>query len=227
MYCEKCGEKNKNESKYCVKCGASLTGKVKIVDNNELNNIKIISILSLVCAFLVFPVGIVLSIIGLVKAKKYQKQTGEKVGYKAFSIAALIVSIFELLVLIFVLVIIVGVFSLVGILDSGFEGSYKCKSTYSNSYVVSATFDDNKMTWAKYGYENDNVLKANYLVNSRKFDNDKSTYELKVTPYYYMVNGKLSNNYLKNTNVDIDVEYDDVTITFGNGSKYYCDKVDD
>ena len=83
------------------------------------------------------------------------------------------------------------------------------------------------MTWSRYGLESTNTLKANYSVNKRNFDNDKATYELKVTPYYYMVNGKLSNNYLKNTTIDIEIAYDDVAITFGNGTKYYCDRIDD
>ena len=228
MYCVKCGEKNKKDNKFCVKCGTLLTEEVKSQDNNELNNIKIISVLSLVCAFIIFPVGLVLSIIGLIKNGKYKRKTGEKTNYNAFNIAGLIVSIFELLITLVVIIIIIGIFSSTGLLNNAFEGSYKCKKgQYTYIYSVNAKFDNNKLTWSKYGDEDKNILEATYYVNKRNFDNNTLSYSLKVTPYYYMINGIESSNYNKNTTMDININSEDVTIEFGNGSKYYCDKIDD
>ena len=71
MYCSKCGKQVKDDATFCEKCGSQLKNQnmenvnVKIVDDNENNRNKnltvtslILGILSLLSAFIVLHYGI-------------------------------------------------------------------------------------------------------------------------------------------------------------------------
>ena len=74
MYCSKCGTKNKEESKFCSNCGSEMKEDMYVSKNtsNE-SGLKALSIIGFIFSFLTFPIGLILSIIGLVKCNKYKK----------------------------------------------------------------------------------------------------------------------------------------------------------
>ena len=192
------------------------------------NNINTFSVVAFIFSLLLFPVGLILSIIGIVKSKKYEKEYNEKPKNFVFNIIGLVISSFGLLISsIVIMVIFVSFFAVLSIQKSDI-GEFTCSNRYNNLPAISAEFKDGKFIWSKYNSKDSNYIKGNYTVNSKTVTNDKYEYniiirpkDVKMTSYYANVNKKY--------NLTIKIyNPNNVTITFDdNGTTYRCQKVED
>lgn len=228
MYCEKCGTQNELNSKFCSVCGNDLNQK-SVIAKDKIKNIKVMSIIALICAFILPPVGIILSSIALSKSNKYKKEMGIKSGYTPMSIVGLVLSIFITIMILCIILILIGVFSIyIGVKDRDdiLKSTWECKmSTYSTTKVVTATFNDDNFIWAKYGDERNNYLKGTYNISNRQYKNGKNKYSISFYPNYYVLSGKKNDNYIKSTTVNIEYNESNATINFSNSTTYYCERV--
>ena len=185
-------------------------------------NINTISILGFIFAFILFPVGLILSIIGLVKGNKLKKEEGVKPKYYVFSIVGLVLSIFFF----FITLIIVGfAFLVVGIttsFDGDVLGKYTCDYKYSSLPAVDAEFKDHKFKWGKYG-DNKNYVSGTYSVVSRKINNKDYEYKLNLKPKNVTTTTKI--NTKDHYYITIKQTDSKTTITFDNSTTYNCHKV--
>ena len=93
MFCPNCG--TKNNSQFCTNCGTKLGNNAPIAQDNS-NKTNLYAILGFVFAFIMPPVGLVLSIIALNDMKKKNE------GGKGLAIAGIIIpSIYILFVILF------------------------------------------------------------------------------------------------------------------------------
>ncbi len=116
-FCTNCGTKLEENDKFCTSCGKSVEeeGQVQsynsqvVVNNNGVNQPTnglaiagfVVSLVSLCCCGLFSIVGLILSIIGLVKAKDYNNNG------KGLAIAGVIISaVCMLLLLLYVILLI-------------------------------------------------------------------------------------------------------------------------
>lgn len=218
MFCPKCGTKLRKDIKFCPKCGASLNEEEKSNStvNKELNNLKDFSILALVLSLVFWPVGLVFSIIYLVKINKYNKNHEEKTKFYWFDIAGIIISVIEILAIILTIVInilvIGGNILLFGSLISSFtprpyEGSWECSdSKFSTNNQVYVLFDEDEITWENYSTGEN--IEGSYTIKSLNLNIDDYRYEIKI-------NNK-SNMTIKGL-----YDSDDATIKYGSKT-YYC-----
>ncbi len=222
MFCQKCGKENKNSSKYCASCGEKL-GENNVIQTNT-DEPKVLSILSLVFSIILFPVGLILSIIGLVKCSKYKKENNKNSKYLPFNIAGLIVSIFELILITVLIFIVVVLYNSFSNSDKIMKSTWKCKmSPFSSNYVSTATFDGSNFTWSKYNDEENNTIKGTYNIINREYSDGEVEYELILKPNYYVISGKVQNNYITRLETDMKFTNSSATIEFDN-LKYYCDR---
>ena len=180
------------------------------------------SIVAFVLSFLLFPVGLILSIIGLVRCKNYKKEYGKNPKYFSFNIVGIVVSIISLLIILFIFGIIFLVFGILASNEKYVVGSYTCY--YPNSYraAVSAEFKNRKFKWAKYGDENNNAIYGTYRLNSVNVENGDYTYKLKIKPTEIKTTSKLSSK--KSYDIVINKVNNKITISFDNGTTYNCTK---
>lgn len=226
MYCSKCGTKNDLNSKFCSKCGAELDNNMELLDNvddKKLKCIKTISILALIFSFILPPVGLILSIIGIIKYSKYSKEKSIKFNYLIFNIISIIVSAFITFMIVLFLIIFTIVYTVFKSQDDILKSTWECTiSPYSSTYVVTARFDSNEFMWAKYGDESDNQLRGDYRILSRKSENGENEYKIKFSPNYYISSGIESDNYSRNVTMTIEFDETSATITSENSTRYYC-----
>lgn len=187
-------------------------------------NLNTFSIVAFIFSFLLFPVGLILSIIGIVRCKKYEKENEIKLKYKVFNIVGLIISILEMLLISFVIIFIIFILNVVKSHDNEVLGSYTCDYRYSSLPVISANFNDGKFIWSNY-YDSNNVVVGTYKVNSRQINNKVYTYKLSIKPNDYKINNNININTSKSYNITIVKNGNDATITFENGTTYNCHSV--
>ena len=180
------------------------------------------SIVAFILSFLLFPVGLILSIIGLVRCKNYRKEEGKNPKYFAFNIVGLIVSILGFLITLFIIGIVALVFGILSSNEKYVDGNYTCY--YPNSYIpaVSAEFKDHNFRWAKYGDEKNNAIYGTYRLNGVTINNGDYTYKLRIRPK--TINTTTRVNSKKNYDVVNNKVNNKITITFDNGTKYNCTK---
>lgn len=225
MYCSKCGMQNDSNSKFCTNCGGVLESKVEVVDEKRLKSINKMSIIAFIFSFLLAPLGLILSIIGLVRCNKYKKETNQKVNNSVFNIVGIIVSAFLTFIILILVIVFTSLFLVFKGKDEILKSTWECKiSPFSSNYVVTAKFNKKNFIWAKYGSEENNQLKGNYSIISREYNNGKNEYTIKFEPNYYIANGKESNNYTKYINMSISFNETSATITSENSTKYYCER---
>ena len=185
------------------------------------NSINTISILGFIFAFIFFPAGLILSIIGLVKGNKLKKEE-IKPKYYVFSIVGLILSIFFF----FISILIIGfIFLVIGIsssFDNDVLGSYTCDYRYSSLPAVSAEFKNHNFKWGKYG-DSKNYVSGKYNIISRKINNDEREYELKLKPKNIKTTTKI--NTKDHYYITIKQIENKTTISFDNSTTYNCHKV--
>lgn len=225
MYCSKCGMQNDPNSKFCTKCGNSLESSVEVVDDKRLKSINTMSIVAFIFSFLIAPVGLILSIIGLVRCNKYKKETNKKVNNSVFNIVGIIVSAFLTFIILILLVVFTSLYLVFRGQDEILRSTWECKiNPYSSNYVVTVKFSKKDFIWAKYGSEENNQLRGNYSIVSREYTNGKNEYTIKFEPNYFISNGKESSNYIKSINMDISFDETSATIISENSTKYYCER---
>lgn len=180
------------------------------------------SIVAFVLSFLIAPVGLILSIIGLVRCKNYQKENDKNPKYFAFNIVGLVISIIGFIITLFMFGIIALVFGILASNEKYVVGNYTCY--YPNSYraAVTAEFKDGNFKWAKYGDEKNNAIYGTYRLNSVAINNGNYTYKLRIKPTNINTNVKVS--YKKRYDVVIQKINNKITITFDNGTTYNCSK---
>ena len=222
MFCQKCGKENKNGSKYCASCGEKL-GENNVIQTNT-DEPKVLSILSLVFSIILFPVGLILSIIGLVKCSKYKKENNKSSKYLVFNIAGLIISIFELFLITILVFVVIVLYNSFSNSDKIMKSTWECKmSPFSSNYVSTATFDGSNFTWSKYNDEENNTIKGTYNIINREYSDGDVEYELILKPNHYVISGKVQNNYAGRLEVDMKFTNSSATIEFDN-LNYYCDR---
>ena len=112
-FCTNCGARLEDKDKFCTSCGKPIeegqvqTNNTQVVVNNNSSNGPtnglaiagfVVSLVSLCCCGLFSIVGLILSIIGLVKAKDYNNNG------KGLAIAGVIISAISILFLIFYII---------------------------------------------------------------------------------------------------------------------------
>ena len=225
MYCPVCGSDNNKNSKYCSKCGnvlENINGETTSID--KADSLKAFSIVAFIFSIILFPVGIILSIIGYVRCKKYENETDSKIACKTFNIVGIIVSIVELFIVSVILVILFFVYGIISSHSDKILGKYNCYITqYSKVPVVSASFKNGEFYWAKYNDEKNNIIRGKYFINKIKINNDNYQYELWLTPKYYKADniGRLKRKY----RVNINGRDNAFNIKFENSLTYYCSKI--
>lgn len=225
MYCSKCGMQNDSNSKFCTNCGNVLESKVEVVDEKRLKSINTMSIVAFVFSFLLAPVGLILSIIGLVRCNKYKKETNQKVNNSVFNIVGIIVSAFITFILFILAIVFTSLYLVFKGQDDILKSTWECRNNpYFGNYAVTAKFNKKDFIWAKYGVEEDNQLRGNYSIINREYTNGKNEYTIKFEPNYYIANGKESNNYTKSINMSISFDETTAIITSENSTKYYCER---
>lgn len=225
MYCSRCGMQNDSNSKFCTNCGSVLETKVEVSDEKRLKSINAMSIVAFIFSFLLAPVGLILSIIGLVRCNKYKKETNQKVNNSVFNIVGIIVSAFLTLIIIILAIVFTSLYLVFKGQDEILKSTWECKlGPYSSNYVVTAKFDKNDLIWAKYESEESNQFRGNYYIVGREYTNGKNEYTIKFEPNYYISNGKESNNYAKLINMTVIFDETSATITSENSTKYYCER---
>lgn len=185
-------------------------------------SINTFSIVAFILSFILFPVGLILSIIGLVRCKKFEKEEGIKPKYKVFNIIGIVISIISFLIVLFIFGIVILVFTILASNEKYVEGSYTCY--YPNSYIpaVSSEFKDRNFKWAKYGDERNNVIYGTYRLNGVTINNNDYTYKLRIRPKTIKITSKVSSK--RYYDVVIEKVNNKITITFDNGTKYNCIK---
>ncbi len=238
MFCKKCGEKNEDNSKFCISCGSKLTGETNEVniEKKEDKKIKIISIIGVILCFIpiINIIGLILVIIGLIMCGSYKKKNGTSSNYFIINLIGLIISIIETIVIIFVIFCVILSFNSY---KNSYIGKWYC-STYSgiSGYSVEAEFKENgTFSWGKYGDAQNNNFIGTYTAKLKKLNNyysysydeyDKQ-YDMDLKINSYMLNGKNQNNLsglYKNLDANMYIDDDDESIIYINttNKRYYC-----
>ena len=189
---------------------------------NKEKSINNFSIVAFILSFILFPVGLILSIIGLVRCNKYKKETGKNPRYYAFNIVGLVVSIISFLITLFIFGIIILVFGILASNEKYVEGNYTCY--YPNSYrsAVSAEFNNGNFRWSKYGDETNNSINGTYRLNGLTINNDEYTYKLRIKPKTIKTSSKVNSKAYYD--IIIKKVNNQITISFDNGTTYKCSK---
>jgi len=188
------------------------------------NNINNLSIAAFIFSFLLFPVGLILSIIGMVKSKKYRKENGVRPKYFVFSIIGLVISILGFLITLFITGIVILVVSILVREEKNIIGNYTCYYPYSYRPAVSAEFKNGSFKWSKYNDEIRNSVNGTYKLRSAEIKDGIRTYKIKITPK----NIKTTTKVVPKKNYDVIIKNNNgkITITFDNGTTYNCSKRD-
>ena len=180
------------------------------------------SIIAFVLSFLIFPVGLILSIIGLAKCKKYEKEEGVKCKSKIYNIIGIIVSCISIFITTFIILIVILTVGLVTSKDSTVLDSYTCNDRYNRNPAISANFKNGRFTWGKYNDTKNNVIEGTYDITSRQINNSTYTYKLTLRPDNYRISNNMSINTNKTYDITIVKKGYNVTISFENGTTYNC-----
>lgn len=224
MYCSYCGKKIDDGQKFCNSCGKQIQNEV-LDKNKKSNGIKVISILALIFSIVFYPVGLVLSIIGIVKCNKYKKENNKKSSYFVFNIAGLVISIIMIFMTIFFIIMLFLLTGFFSKTDKNLQSTWVCKSTpFSTVYNLKVNFDGSNFSWAKYADEDNNVVKGTYKVLSRDYSNGEIEYELLLRPKYYVISGNVINDYNNDFEIEIEFSNQNATIKLENSQMYYCVK---
>lgn len=185
-------------------------------------SINTFSIVAFILSFIICPVGLILSIIGLVRCKNYKKEYGENPKNFAFNIVGLVISGLGVLTMLFVFLIIGVVFAVLASNEKYVEGNYICYYPYSYRPAVSAEFNDGKFKWSKYGDSTNNSIEGTYRLNAVNIENGESTYKLIIKPTSVKSTTKV--NTKDRYEVTIKKSSGKITITFDTGTTYNCTK---
>ena len=180
------------------------------------------SIVAFILSFLLFPVGLILSIIGLVRCKNYKKENGVNPKYFAFNIVGLIVSIISFLIVLFIIGIVCLVFGILASNEKYIVGNYTCYYPSSYRPALNVEFKDHKFKWSKYNDEKNNSIEGTYILNSASVNNSDYTYKLRIKPN--KINTKIKIDTKKRYDIVIRKINNKITITFDNGTTYNCTK---
>ncbi|MBR3490312.1 MAG: zinc ribbon domain-containing protein [Bacilli bacterium] len=69
-HCTNCGRIMDSDATFCVECGTANKGEYKISFGGEEHNFNQMAISGMILSFFMAPLGLALSIIGLVRSKK-------------------------------------------------------------------------------------------------------------------------------------------------------------
>lgn len=180
------------------------------------------SIVAFILSFILFPVGLILSIIGMVRCNKYKKETGRKPSYYIFNIIGLIVSVLVSIIIAFVFFLIIFVFGVLSYNKKYVIGTYTCYYPYSYKPAVTAKFNNNNFTWSKYNDELSNSISGKYRLKSVQIKNDIHAYKIQLTPNTYKTSARIGTK--SNYDIIIKKQNNKTTITFDNGTTYNCTK---
>ena len=195
MYCKNCGNKRKNNEKYCPICGEKLTNST----NKKLNDNKTLSLIIGLFSFLFlsYPlIAIILSIISIIIGKKYKKETGNNSdGSIIATISLIISSIYIIATIIFI--IIFNNYNednyLEQILNKYNNNYFEYNEYYKDEYNNQESFNISGYSWL--GIDN-SIL---YLNNNYKYNwyqNDQDHNDNFHTGNYEFYTGEDAINYI-------------------------------
>ena len=179
------------------------------------------SIVAFVLSFILFPVGLILSIIGLLRSKNYKKENGVNPKYYIFNIVGIIVSVINFLVFVFTIFIIILSVGLATSKDDEVLGNYTCTDNYYRNPKISAEFKNGKFSW---GLSSSNMVIGTYRVTSRQINNNTYTYKLTLKPNNYSISGNVRIKTKEKYGITIVKNGSKSIITFDNGKLYNCYK---
>lgn len=239
MFCKKCGEKNKENSKFCISCGSNLTEETSSKPStNEDNKIKVISIIGVILCFIPILniIGLILAIIGLIMCSKFKKKNGTSSNYFIINIIGLIISIIETLIIIFVTFCVILAFKSY---NNSYIGKWNC-SSYEDSlnYAVETEFKkDGTFTWARYNDAKNNSFTGTYtakLIKSNNrdpfsYEDYDNQYDIDIKLDGFLLNGKNTDSlpgFYKNLEADMYIDDDESIIYMKTtNKKLYCKRV--
>ena len=243
MYCEKCGTNNKETDKFCKNCGCSLTGEKIEKEDEEIeekipkdphSKLGLLGFFAVLFSTILWPVGLTLAIIGITKYNKVRKEENyhnpnlNAAYIIAFALSAGAFFITSLAAIVLTASAIIYKSNVKEIDDTKVLGEYTCyASQYSQIPIASASFKNDKFSWAEYSEKRNNVLKGTYRIRSTKIENENIIYKFELFPNYYEINNKKTN---LNTSCYVTITTngkDKANISFERGYSYYCDKIGD
>lgn len=179
MYCMNCGKETNNENQICNDCSPKKKSN------------KGISIVGIVLSFIIPLAGFILSIIGLTKGNKIEKETGEKNKYFVVNVIGIIASVFMFIIQ---FVVIIVVFALmIGLSSSSIEGKWECRSSMYSSSIPVAEMElgsDKTFKWGKYNDSFDNKIEGEYRITSTNSNNNYKSHGVTIEVENYVVNGE-------------------------------------
>lgn len=215
MYCKNCGKETNNKNNICNECSVS--------NQNEKSN-KIISIVGIITAIIIPPIGFILSLIGLLTGRKYEN------NYKKLNIISMIVS-----VILFILQVALIVFLVLFAINKVSEplvGEWRCTDNsfnlLTNGYIEFNLKDNKTFMWSPYNSSENNYVTGNYKINKFESTNGNKTYDVTLDVKDTKVNGQ--STALNSNNIDLKIykgnTRDSITVYFDSTYKtYYCSKV--
>ena len=208
MYCPRCKKENSDNSKYCNSCGNLLNGNEIDIDEKYKNKISKLILLGFIFSFIISPVGLIISIIGVILAYSIKRKTGEEIKNLNLGIAGIVLSCF--FIIIYTAVFIILITHSIDRYDQFAFGKYYCKDL-KPSYLI---IENNEFKVL----ENNNYINiGSYLINKRNIQRNKC--------FEYKLNLKLNTNSKLNAkNMIVKRCYDDTTITFDEYRTYNCIK---
>ena len=101
-YCINCGKKMDSDATFCVECGTFNKGEYKYDFAGEEHTFNQLAVSGLILSFFMPPIGLIVSIIGLVRSKN-QNDAGRKPAIAGIIVSSIFISLWFLNVLLTVI----------------------------------------------------------------------------------------------------------------------------
>ena len=229
MYCIKCGNKIKDESKYCTKCGSSLD--IDKVEKQKADGKAVASLifgfvtlfLSFTLSILIFPFALLGLILGIVSKTKCSEKTAGIV----INIISMVISVVVFIILI-ILIIIIGITSekdeetTPSIVTDNSNYTWNCKLEGDDNYSITLSLngDAGSYIWSKYDDTINNAVYGSY--ESQKINENE--YTIKFISSSIISNGTLQEyEYVSNYELYFYNGDNFQMNSLDNSSRYYCD----
>ena len=212
MYCPKCKNMNKENSKYCSSCGTKINNIQIDEDDSIKRKINILLLIGFIFSFL-FPLfGLIISIIGVIIAYRYIKKYDDEVKNLRYGVSGIILSMFFIIIYGAIFNILINFKN--DRYDYQIFGEYKCENLSPSNIIL----EDGTLKVIK---DNNEVQVGSYELIKRHIKNNKCfEYTL-----MYNSNTQSGNNVL-NTSKEVEIRRcnDISTISFDKYKTYECIK---
>ena len=214
MYCPRCKNEIKDSSKYCPKCRYLLNDNELCIDEKYKNKISKLLLIGFIFSFILPPVGLIISIIGVILAYSIKRKTEEQIKNLGMGISGIIFSCF--FIIIYTAIIIIFIKNPIDRYDQFIFGKYYCEDLKTPNLII----ENNEF---KVLNNNTYINIGSYLTHKRKIQNINGN---KCIEYGFILNlDDASNLYKLNAEYMVIKRCNNVTtISFDGYKTYNCDK---